>query len=118
MDLISKHTQLRYLGYANTPVLWNDDNVLGLRQFKPLMQVAGSLGKNVPENLPLGKLVERFVTADLEKLNDIEILLENTQVQDGKLTIGELDCILKQNSIPIHLEIMYQSNTMWYSMSS
>ena len=30
------------------------------------------------------------------------------KVQDGKLTLGELDCLLKENGQPIHLEIVYK----------
>ena len=52
--------------------------------------------------------MERFVSAELKQNIDIEILLENTQIKQEKITIGEIDCILKQNGVPIHLEIIYK----------
>jgi len=60
------------------------------------------------DNLRLGKRVERFVSAELMQNTDIEILLENTQIKQEKITIGEIDCFLKQNGVPIQLEIIYK----------
>ncbi len=107
MDAISKNIQAQYQGYLNTPVLWN--NVLfGLKQFQFSSEKATVFNESIPENLRLGKRVERFVSSQLQQNKTITVLLENAQIQDEKITIGEIDCILKQNDIPIHLEIIYK----------
>ena len=48
------------------------------------------------------------MSSELQQLSTIEILLENAQVQHDKRTVGELDCILMQDGVPIHLEIVYK----------
>lgn len=108
MDLKSKSIQLQYQGYLNTPLLWKKDTVLGLCQFKLKETPTNPFNETIPDNLRLGKRVERFVSAELYQNINIEILLENQQVQNEKLTIGEIDCILKLNDTPIHLEIIYK----------
>jgi len=62
---------------------------------------------NLPK-LRLGHLVERFVANELRNNSNIEILSENIQIKRSKITIGEIDCLLKHNHTPIHLEIIYK----------
>ncbi|WP_439335600.1 DUF1853 family protein [Thalassobellus sediminis] len=108
MDLKLKQIQLQYQGYFNTPLLWKTHEVFGLMQLEISNQRHFVFNDIIPDNLRLGKRVERFVSRELEKDDRIEVLLENTQIQNQKLTIGELDCILKFNETPIHLEIIYK----------
>ncbi len=108
MSYTLKDIQNQYQGYKNTPLLWNKNAVLGLEQFELPEQIDSIFNEQLPENLRLGKRVERFVSHELNQLNNIEVLIENTQVQYEKRTIGELDCILKQDKTPIHLEIVYK----------
>lgn len=108
MNSKSKDIQSQYQGYKNTPLLWNNNAVLGLQQFELPKQNDAVFNEQIPQNLRLGKRVERFVSHELNHQNEIEVLLENKQVQHEKRTIGELDCILKQNKTPIHLEIIYK----------
>lgn len=63
---------------------------------------------NTLPKLRLGHLVERFVANELMNNADIEILAENIQIKQDKVTIGEIDCLLTQNHNPIHLEIIYK----------
>ncbi len=100
--------KLQYQGYLNTPLLWKAHEVFGLKQLELNNQNYSVFNEILPDNLRLGKRVERFVSAELNKNESVEILLENVQIQNQKLTIGELDCIIKHDKTPIHLEIIYK----------
>ncbi len=108
MELSLKTIALQYQGYLNTPLLWKDNQVFGLEQLQIPQHKITEFKELIPDNLRLGKRVEQFVLNELEQSQNIDILLQNRQVQNGKITIGEIDCILKQNGVPIHLEIVYK----------
>lgn len=108
MDVKSKQLQLQYQGYLETPILWKNKPILGIEQINLPNKEVTPFDKNIEVNLRLGKLVECFVFSLLEEHSDIELLVENIQIQDKKITIGEIDAILKRNRIPIHLEIVYK----------
>lgn len=108
MEKQLKYIQLQYSGFINTPLLWNDATVFKLKQFQLPKQNTTPFEGDVVKNLRLGKRVERFVTHELNAHESIEILAENIQIQNHKITLGELDCILKYNETPIHLEIIYK----------
>ncbi len=107
MDTASKNIQAQYQGYLRTPLLWKN-NVFGLKQFEFSTDIENIFNESIPENLRLGKRVERFVSCELKQYKSIDILVENIQVQNEKITVGELDCILKLDNKPIHLEIIYK----------
>ncbi|WP_353777670.1 DUF1853 family protein [Winogradskyella sp. 3972H.M.0a.05] len=97
----------RFQGFINTPNLWENDEVYGLPQFH--IEPSGKPYKHTYNKpLRLGKLVERFLIHELQQRSHISIISENHQVQDGTLTLGELDCLLLLKNIPIHLEIVYK----------
>ncbi|WP_159023388.1 DUF1853 family protein [Formosa sp. L2A11] len=98
----------RYIGYLNTPVLWTGENSLGIHQFIMPEHNTTTFNVSVENRLRLGKLVERFVGFELNQFKNINILTENIQIQQEKRTLGELDCILKQDNQLIHLEIVYK----------
>ncbi|MHA7944294.1 DUF1853 family protein [Formosa sp. 3Alg 14/1] len=98
----------QYLGYLSTPVLWKENNDWGLRQFVMPTTTDTAININIELNLRLGKRVERFVSFELRRHKNIEILTENIQIQKDKITLGEIDCLLKQDGTPIHLEIVYK----------
>ena len=103
----TKDIQLRYQGFLQTPVLWNNSDVFGLHQFKiPLL--FSRFNDVVDEKIRLGKYIERFVAHELNQHQDVNILCENVQIQQNKRTLGELDCILKKGETTIHLEIVYK----------
>ncbi len=108
MELSSKNIQLQYQGYLNTPLLWKKQAVCNLKQLELPKYDTTTFKETIPENLLLGKRVERFVHAELQQNKNIKILLENVQIQNQKITIGEIDCIFRQDDIPIHLEIIYK----------
>src|SRR5690606_34795189 len=108
MDMKSKQLQQQYQGYLQTPLLWDKQAGFDLQQFEIPKQETIIFNRKTAKNLRLGKLVEQFVSTELNSVKEISILLENAQVQNGKQTIGELDCILMYNTTPIHLEIVYK----------
>ncbi len=108
MDLKSKNTQLQYQGYLNTPLLWKNDRVLEIEQLELAKQSTSNFEDPYGIPMLLGKRVEQFVMAELKQYNDIRILKENIQIQNDKITVGEIDCILTKDEFPIHLEIIYK----------
>ena len=103
-----KSLQLQYEGFLYTPFLWSNNDIKNLEQFKVQRSTTSSFDVIINNNPRLGKLVERFVTHQLQQNSTIKILIENIQIQDNKTTLGELDCILLQDDTPIHLEIIYK----------
>lgn len=102
-----KNLILQYLGFLNTPALWMDATDFGIQQIALNPKVL-NFNTAIDPKLRLGKLVERFVSYQLDHDESCSILTENIQIQDGKLTLGELDCLMKENDQPIHLEIVYK----------
>ncbi|MGJ8731497.1 DUF1853 family protein [Cellulophaga fucicola] len=108
MDTNSKDIDLQIIGYASTPFLWTKQTVLDLKQLEYKEQNNIPFNESVPLNLRLGKRVERYVSAELKNNKTISILAENIQIQNDKLTIGEIDCILKQDNRLYHVEIIFK----------
>jgi hypothetical protein len=98
----------RFKGYLNTPLLWEHNSIQDLEQFELHTTHVGSNEINVPDKIRLGKLVELFVFFQLEQNQTIEVLAQNLQVIHDKVTIGELDCILRNLESYIHMEIVYK----------
>ncbi len=107
MKFDPKEIQLQYQGFSESHFLWKgvlEQSIENIDVQTRNLKLTKSL---INHKLRLSKLVEQFVFNEFST-NTIEILLENIQIQNDKITIGELDCILKQNNIPIHLEIIYK----------
>ena len=102
------NTESQYQGYIKTPSLWVDHALMGLEQLVIPQLTTSHFNNSVKGHMPLGKLVERFVIEELRQHSNISILSENIQIQNQKTTIGEIDCLLRQNNISIHLEIIYK----------
>lgn len=103
----TKLLQKRYEGFLQTPCLWKDHTVFDLEQFK-IDKKSTQINIEIDEKIRLGKYIERLVSFQLVQENAIDILCENVQIQKEKRTLGELDCILKQENTVIHLEIIYK----------
>lgn len=99
--------QKRYDGFLKTPCLWENDVVFNLMQFE-IASTSSKINLEIDKNLRLGKYIERFVSFELSNHNNISVLAENIQIQQDKLTLGELDCLLLKDEQPIHLEIIYK----------
>ena len=61
MDLNTKDIQLQFQGFLNTPLLWKNDAIFGLLQFKIPNEKHSQFNAPISKNLRLGKRVERFV---------------------------------------------------------
>ncbi|MDT0551982.1 DUF1853 family protein [Urechidicola vernalis] len=100
--------QLQYEGYRDTPPLWKSSELLGLSQFSIPFTPSNALNRAIERRLRLGKLVEQFVFFELEQLDNLKVLVENEQIKNEKITIGEIDALFLFNDSPIHLEIVYK----------
>lgn len=99
---------LRYKGYLNTQRLWKGNSIADLDQIKFNYQSIRNFNSISVNEIRLGKLIEHFVFHDL-KLNDtIDILASNIQIIDHKITIGEIDALIKYLNEYIHLEIVFK----------
>jgi len=108
MDLNSKDIQLQYEGFLNTPLLWKSNVIFNLKQLELPKEKPTKFNNSIPKNLRLGKRVERFINQELQQYPSVKILAENVQIQNGKITTGEIDFIIQHNTIPIHLEVVYK----------
>lgn len=99
--------QKRYEGFLKTPFLWKNSAVFDLCQFE-ITSNFHSFKVELNENIRLGKYIERFVSFELKQQQNISIIAENIQIQDEKITLGEIDCLLFKSTKPIHLEIIYK----------
>ncbi len=99
--------QKRYEGFLKTPFLWQNKAVFNLNQFE-IESAISKINIQVDDNLRLGKYIERFVSFELAQKTNTSVLAENIQIQENKITLGELDCLLIKNEQPIHLEIIYK----------
>lgn len=103
----TKDIQKRYDGFLQTTCLWNESAIYNLHQFKIDVNYT-KIDVEIDEKLRLGKYIERFVSFEFEQEKSISILCENVQIQQNKITLGELDLIISRNNKPIHLEVIYK----------
>lgn len=108
LDIEAKHIQLQFEGFCNTPLLWKNDAVFNLNQYYLKTETIPQFNGFISKNLRLGKRVERFVAYLLKQHLNCTILAENIQIQEYKNTVGEIDFLLIENNIPIHLEVVYK----------
>lgn len=107
MEFNTKEIQQQYQGFLNTHFLW-ENTFYGLQHVQFPKVNATIFEGRITETPRLGKRVESFVSCYLQQFEHIEIIHENIQIQKEKTTIGEIDCILKQQDTPIHLEIVFK----------
>ena len=101
-----RELQKHFEGFLKTPNLWSDSNIENLKQFE-LSDKVSKIEIYIDEKQRLGKYVEQFVFYQLKNSN-VDILLENIQIQKEKRTLGELDCIIRDENRLIHLELVYK----------
>lgn len=108
MKETSKDIQLQYEGFLNTPLLWKNDKILELSQFEISTEKTPQFNSLSKLEIRLGKRVEQFSFFTFQKDKTVKILSKNIQIQDGKRTVGEIDCLLQKKEQPIHIEIVYK----------
>lgn len=95
-------------GFRNTPFLWKE-LLEGLKMYKTAKLSLTDYPKiDSRSHIRLGKRIEQFVLFELEQDESIQLLKSNIQIFRNQITLGELDCLIKQLEVPIHLEIVYK----------
>lgn len=108
---MDSHNQLakQFKGFFNTPSLFKKIENFELFLFtddKPEdIEVSP-----IPENLVLGKRVELFFQDYTKNSKRYSILAANLQIIENKVTLGELDFLIKDNfqNQNIHVELVYK----------
>ncbi len=106
----------RFTAFYKTASLWSG-NLLGLKQFYLKNFDFNHLDEeefielpSIPQGTVLGKRAEYFFKFCIEESNNYELILSNVQIFKKKVTVGELDYIVKK--IPtghiIHIELVYK----------
>lgn len=98
----------RFIGYSKTPLLWKSNNVNQLKQFDVDFNEINNISIDTNDYVRLGKLVEQFVLIQFKQNKSISIIARNLQIIHDKITIGEIDCLIKYLKKYIHLEIVYK----------
>lgn len=107
MKLTTQQIQQHFDGFLQTQHLWKNNNVFNLQQFD-IQQKSIAIDLEIGKKLRLGKYIERFVSFQISRNENCEIVSENIQIQQDKITSGELDCLLYKDKKPIHLEVIYK----------
>lgn len=102
----------QFSGFLKTQPLWLNTETF---KFPQLLLKEKELPEtfqlpDIASNLVLGKRVERFFGIYLQYFSEEEVLAENVQIFSNKITLGELDFILKnKNSGKVsHIEVVYK----------
>lgn len=96
-------------------------SITGLDSFNlDELQIEGELDATLPENRRLGHLAESVVSEAIKSSLNFELLYENVQLIKGKITIGELDFIVRNltNHEVIHVELAYKFYLLDPTLSS
>ena len=102
---LNKH----FLGYSNTPILWNSNRIEDLDQLMLSFIDCDPRRFSIDYGqMRLGKIIEQFVFIQLESHQSIQLIAKNLQVIQDKITLGELDCVFKYLEEYIHLEIVFK----------
>lgn len=98
----------RFDGFRNTPFLW-EELLEGLKMYRAEeFSIIDYPEINPTSHIRLGKLIEQFVLFELEQQKSTQLLKSNVQIFRNRITIGELDSLIKRLGVNIHLEIVYK----------
>lgn len=109
------HYQLQ--GFIDTPPLWKNRDMFDLEQFNiPSIELPRDLliEQELPSlktNYVLGKRMESYFELLLKFSDDWKILEKNVQILKDKITIGELDFLLKNSAsakLITHVELVFK----------
>lgn len=105
---MDSRTKQRYQGYISTPALWKNKRVSPFQQIDLSGNVEPISESPLFENKRLGKLVEAFVFHQLKSNDAVSWICDNLQIQNGKITAGEIDALYYYERSPVHLEVAYK----------
>lgn len=98
------------ISFLNTTSLWEKEQ-FGIQQFEfPSLEMYSFLPKPIPQNIRLGHQMEHVFKQLVEYSEAYEIVLHNLPIRQDKITLGEIDFILKDkaNNKLIHVELTYK----------
>lgn len=104
----------QYNGFISSKPLWNGDSLFGLSQLLDLKNfecvVKSPTGIKIRDNEVLGKRIEHFFEYYINSSKDYQLLVKNLQIFNDKITIGELDFVIKdiQKKFLLHIELVYK----------
>lgn len=101
--------------FKNTPPLWIGKGIGDLLQFDTSTLdypkiLKDSEVQSASSIFVLGKRLEKFFEFGIQNSENIDLLVANLQVSKEKITLGELDYIIKDNATRtvIHIELVYK----------
>jgi hypothetical protein len=102
---------LQYEGFLNTDGLLIDNTLDGISKFE--LDVKDKVSEDlvsIPGNIVLGKRIEYLFESYVNESNRYELLAKNIQIIEDKITVGELDFILrdKVTDKKLHVELVYK----------
>lgn len=90
----------------STPNLWSESIIYNIQQLN-IDYIPHSF-QYISEKLRLGIFVEQVIFQSLQNNVAFQIIATNIQIIENNITIGEIDCLLKEDESYIHLEIVYK----------
>lgn len=94
-----------FIDFLNTPELFISELDAPFRTFE-LPNDPHTFEGVIPENLMLGKRMERFFEFHINKLDAFQLIAKNIQINKDKLTLGEIDFILENDNALEHVELV------------
>lgn len=101
----------QYLGWLDTPQLLSFDGSISpfLISKKEGTKIHDLEDLEVPENLMLGKRVECFFEHFIKHFTSYNLAAKNLQIIEDKITIGELDFIVRDSKDElVHIELVHK----------
>ena len=98
-----------------------DSSITGIKTFKLLnLNLPTKSNFPLPSKLRLGHLTEKIVSELIKLSTNYTVLYENVQLIEDKITLGEIDFILKENDTNqiLHVELAYKFYLFDPSISS
>ncbi len=107
---MSNYDELNYQGFMATQFGSNVSFIPGIENFKLPIADNNEAASNLELNLMLGKRAEKYFSNWIKASDKYEMLHENIQVFNDKITLGEFDFILKclTDDRIIHVELVYK----------
>lgn len=106
--------KLQYQGFLATPPLWNKSELFSLAQFEfPPVTILSeetikSESPSLRTNFVLGKRAESFFELALKHSDRYRVIANNIQVQQKKITLGEIDFLVEDlaKDRQVHIELV------------
>ena len=101
----------QFLGFINTPALFKE--LYGLNQIEldiDEIKDFNFTSLDIPDNLTLGKRIERFFEFYIEQSKNYDLVKNNIQIINDKKTLGELDFLIYDKKVEkyLHIEHIYK----------